>query len=259
MASYDLIENLSFTTEKAVGHRARLGMVVLASDYTLEPEIQAVLSRPDMPEGLALYVSRIANSPEVTPETLAAMGPSLTETADRILASDRVDVLAYGCTSASMVLGPAAVNERLLAAKPDAKATNPASAAFAALNALNAKRIAVLTPYTSDVNEYVAKGLQRGGFEIEVFGSFNEPMDPIVASIDSDSLKSAIRHILKGRDVDAVFVSCTSIRLIHAVAEIEKELGLPVTSSNHAMIWHMLRLAGVMDKFDGLGKLYELT
>ncbi|MFD0917558.1 Asp/Glu racemase [Pseudahrensia aquimaris] len=258
MADFDLIENLPFTTQQAIGARARLGLVVLASDYTLEHEIAATLARSDMPEGLALYVSRIANSPQITPDTLAAMGPNLTETAERLLPGDNLDVLAYGCTSASMVLGPDAVNERLTAAKPMAKPTNPASAAFAALTALKAKRIAVLTPYTKDVNAYVADGLTKGGFKIEVFGSFNEPMDPVVSSIDPQSLNGAIDTITKGRDVDAVFVSCTSVRLMDAVAKLERETGLPVTSSNHAMIWHMLRLAGVNERFDGLGRLYTV-
>jgi maleate isomerase len=58
--------------------------------------------------------------------------------------------------------------------------------------------------------------------------------------------------------VDAVFVSCTSVRLVDAVAEIEAECGLPVTSSNHAMAWHCLRLAGVDTKLPGLGRLFAV-
>ena len=171
---------------------------------------------------------------------------------------DTLDVLAYGCTSAAMVLGPDRVNSLLLDAKPEAKVTNPVSAAFAALKALKAKRIAVLTPYRRDVNEIVREGLEAGGFEVVVFGSFNEEMDPVVAAIDDTSLKAAIRTITKGRDVDAVFVSCTSVRLMHVVAEIEEELDLPVTSSNHAMAWHCMRLAGETEPLPGFGRLYQL-
>jgi maleate cis-trans isomerase len=32
----------------------------------------------------------------------------------------------------------------------------------------------------------------------------------------------------------------------------------PVTSSNHAMAWHCLRLAGVSDPVPAAGKLFEL-
>lgn len=250
----DYIENLPFSTKASIGSRARIGLVVLASDYTVENEFRQAIDLP----GVDVFHARISNAPNVTPETLAAMGPSITETAERLLPGDTLDVLAYGCTSASMVLGPDHVNNSLLAAKPEAKVTNPASAAFAALEALGARRIAVLTPYRRDVNEYVSKGLQAGGLEIEVFGSFNEEMDPIVAKIDDQSLISGVKTIIEGKQVDAVFVSCTSIRLMHVVERLEFETGLPVTSSNHAMAWHCLRLAGIDSPIDGFGRLYKL-
>jgi maleate isomerase len=50
-------------------------------------------------------------------------------------------------------------------------------------------------------------------------------------------------------------VSCTSLRLAEAVADIEAELGKPATSSNHAMAWHALRLAGVTDQLPTRGRL----
>ncbi len=42
------------------------------------------------------------------------------------------------------------------------------------------------------------------------------------------------------------------------LADIETALGKPVTSSNHAMIWHSLRLANINDKIAGFGKLFTL-
>jgi maleate isomerase len=54
-----------------------------------------------------------------------------------------------------------------------------------------------------------------------------------------------------------VFVSCTSVRLAEAAREIETETGVPITSSNHAMAWHALRLAGVSDAMPQWGRLFE--
>ncbi|MGI9355454.1 MAG: maleate cis-trans isomerase family protein [Rhizobiaceae bacterium] len=257
MADVELIENLPFTTRRTIGSKARIGLVVLASDYTIEHEFRDVLRLTDEP-GIALYQSRIANAPSITPETLAAMGPTVTETAERLLPGDDLDVLAYGCTSASFVLGPGEVNTMLRAAKPAAATTNPASGTFAALKAFGAKRIAVLTPYRSDVNAYVRRGLLNADFEVPIFGSFNEEMDPVVADIDAESLTGALRLLTGKHKVDAAFVSCTSIRTIDAVAALEDELGIPVTSSNHAITWHCLRLAGYEGKPDGLGRLFKL-
>mgnify|MGYP005661022217 FL=1 len=209
---YTLIEHLPFTTAKVIGARARIGLVVLASDYTIEHEFRAMIAM----EGVDLFMARIANDPRVTPETLAAMEPLLTDTASRILPGDRLDVLAYGCTSASVVLGADRVSQRLAEAKPDTPVSNPISAAFAAFDALGARRIGVLTPYRRDVNEQVRSYITRHGYEVPVFGSFNEEMDPVVATIDEDSLVSAIDTIRAVHEIDAVFVSCTSVlSLIH--------------------------------------------
>ncbi len=236
-----------------IGAKARIGLVVLASDYTLEHEFKQVFTQV----GVDLYHSRIANAPDITPDTLRAMGPTITETASRLLPNDDLDVLAYGCTSASTVLGPEAVNDMLLSAKPMAKVTNPISAAFAAFETFEAKRIAVLTPYRRDVNVFVQTCIEQGGYEIPVFGSFSEEMDPVVCTIDEDSIRGGIRSLLKEAEVDAVFVSCTSIRMIHIVDALEHEFNLPVTSSNHAMAWHCMRLAGVSETVKGYGSLFH--
>ena len=150
-ADFHLIENIPFTTAQVIGSRARIGMVVLASDYTIEHEFRTMI---DMP-GVDVFEARIRNDPQVTPDTLAAMEPLLTSSAELILPGDTVDVLAFGCTSASMVLGSARIDQLLRAAKPEAKTSNPIAAAFAAFDALGARRIGVLTPYRRDVNEIV--------------------------------------------------------------------------------------------------------
>ena len=249
-----IIERLPFETSQMIGSRARVGLVVLATDYTIEHEMRVLVNLP----GVDIYHARIFNSPNISPDSLRAMEPLITATAELILPGDTLDVLAYACTSASIVLGTSTVAKNLNAAKPEAKTTNPAFAAFEAFAALRAKRIAVLTPYARNVNAMVQKSLEDAGFDVPVFGSFNEPHDPTVAAIDSQSLKNGIARITKGQDVDAIFISCTSVRIAADVAAIETELDIPVTSSNHALAWHCLRLAGIDDKQPELGRLFSL-
>ena len=249
-----IIEHLPFGTSQIIGSRARIGLVVLATDYTIEHEMRMLVNLP----GVDIYHARIANSPNISPDSLRAMEPLITATAELILPGDTLDVLAYACTSASIVLGTSTVAKNLNAAKPEAKTTNPAFAAFEAFAALGAKRIAVLTPYSKNVNAMVQNSLEDVGFDVPVFGSFNEPHDPTVAAIDSQSLKTGIARITEGQDVDAIFISCTSVRIVADVAAIETELDIPVTSSNHALAWHCLRLAGIDDKQPELGRLFSL-
>ena len=85
---------------------------------------------------------------------------------------------------------------------------------------------------------------------------FLESSDLVVARISEASVAAGVRKIAAQGECDAVCVSCTSLRLFGVVAELEAELGVPVVSSNLALLWQLLRLAGVDDQLDGLGTLF---
>ena len=249
-----LIEHLPFETDDGIASRARLGLLVLATDFTIEHEWRAIMA--GLP-GVALYESRILNDAQITPETLRAMEPRIAAATDVILPGSPLDVVAYGCTSASMAIGEEKVFARIRSVRPGAKCTTPITGAFAAFRALKARRIGVLTPYRADVNCIVADYIRARGFEVPVFGSFNEQDDGVVARITPASVQRGVDTILSHAAVDAVFVSCTSVRLAEAARAIEAETGVPITSSNHAMAWHALRLAGVNDSLPQWGRLFE--
>jgi len=246
--------NLPFETDAGIAERAAIGVIVLASDNTLEYEFRQIFDLP----GVGLYQSRIYNDNTITPETLSAMEGRITQASDLILPGCNLDVVAYGCTSASIVLGEEQIFKQIRKSRPDARYTTPITAALAAFKAFGAKNIGVLTPYRTDVNSLVKDYIEKAGFCVPVFGSFNEEDDPTAARISTASIKAAALEVGAHRDVDAVFVSCTSLRLASIAGEIETELNKPVTSSNHAMAWHCLRLAGVEDRLPKFGRLYSL-
>jgi maleate isomerase len=229
--------------------------VMLASDYTIEAEMHSLVARAP---GLGLFSNRIRNDDQITPETLRAMAPRITTTVDEILPGGQLDVVAFACTSATMAIGEAGVFERIHASRPGAACTTPITGALAAFSALGAERVGVLTPYRADVNEIVAAFLTDRGVEVPVFGTFNEESDAAVATISPASVRAGVLRLLDEAEVDAVFVSCTSVRLADQVGALEAEIGKPVTSSNLAMAWHAIRLAGHQGAITGLGRLFEL-
>jgi maleate isomerase len=240
--------------EPGVAHRARIGLVVLASDHTIEHEWRRMLDI----DGIAVYHSRIANSPTITPETLKAMEAGLTQATDVILPGVPLDVVAYGCTSGAMVIGEDKVAERIRAARPGVAVTTPITGALAAMRALNARRIALLTPYIDRINRMMRGYIQARGVEVPVMGSFNNENDNEVACIAPESLRDAAVELAQEKSVDAVFVACTSLRLAAVVEEIEQRSGKPALSSNHAMAWHALRLATYRDPVPGFGRLFRI-
>ena len=72
------------------------------------------------------------------------------------------------------------------------------------------------------------------------------------------SIKRAVLEVFSGLDLDLIFISCTSLRAAELIPELETLLGVQVTSSNHALAWHMLRLSGVLDPLPSKGNLFLL-
>ncbi|HEY4162325.1 MAG TPA: Asp/Glu racemase [Dongiaceae bacterium] len=247
-------QHLPFDLDRGIAHRAAIGVIVLASDQTIEYEYRKIFRL----DGVALYQSRIMNSSEINPTTLAKMEQGMTEAAAVIKPGMPMDVVAYGCTSGTVVIGEENVFRRIHEAWPNVKCTTPITGAIAGFKALGAKRVALLTPYIDSVNRLLRKFVQDRGIEVPAIGSFNEENDNNVARISADSIRRAALELGRHPSVDAVFVSCTSIRVAEMAARLEKELGKPVTSSNHAMAWHALRLAGIGDPMPEWGRLFEI-
>lgn len=247
------LQNLPYEFDEGIRERAAIGLIVLATDQTIEHEYRLVFQLP----GVALYQSRIRNDPQITPETLAAMEQKLTEATDVILPGLTLDVIAFGCTSASMIIGTERIADIIRSVRPKAKVTNPVSASLTAFASLGMGRIALLTPYRDDINQQLRYFFESQGIAVPAMGSFNEEDDNKAGRISPESISEAAKRLGKISAVDGVFVSCTNLRLMERVEEIENHLGIPVTSSNHAMAWHTLKLAGINEKQSGFGRLFQ--
>ncbi len=245
---------LNCTLDDGIAARAAIGLLVLATDQTMEHEFRRLLRL----DGVAVYHARLHNDAQVTPETLAAMRPLIAPTAALILPGTRLNVMAFGCTSASMVLGEETVFAEIHKSRPGIAATTPITAAFAAFRAMGARRIGVLTPYSAAVNARMTTYLAGRGVEAAAFATFDKEDDRDAARIDIVSIGRGVRSLARSAVLDAVFVACTSLRLADSVEAIEAEAGIPVTSSDHALAWHCLRLAGVREPIPGSGRLFRL-
>jgi maleate isomerase len=245
--------NMPHRLDRGIAARAALGLIVLATDQTIEHEFRRLLDLP----GVALYQSRILNDASITPKTLREMEGRLAAATEVILPGTALDVVAFGCTSASMVIGEERVFELIRSVRPGIACTTPITAARAAFEKQGVGRIALLTPYRDDINRFMREYFERHGIKVPVMGSFNEEDDRRAARIDAASIQDAAIELGRSPAVDAVFVSCTSLRLLDAVVAIESALGKPATSSNHALAWHCLRLAGIDEPRPGCGMLFE--
>ncbi len=246
---------LSFTTDSGSGAHAAFGIIVLQADETLENEVRQVFTDP----GIACYHARIPSHAQVTTDTLARMAADLPRAA--ALLPDGVDynAIGYACTSGATVIGQQAVADAVNAAHPGVPVTDPMTAVMEACRALDVRRLGFLTPYAPSVSAAMRNLLTENGFEIAGFGSFEEPEERVVARISEPSTLRAIQEIGADPDCEAVFASCTNLRTFGILDAAERAIGKPVVSSNQALAWHLMRLAGIETFNAGPGCLFGLS
>ncbi|MEM6578723.1 MAG: aspartate/glutamate racemase family protein, partial [Pseudomonadota bacterium] len=226
-----------------------LGLIVLSTDETLENEARLLLSD----RSVRLHHSRIFSKDDVTPGALAEMRARIGQSA--ALLPETVRAVGYACTSASVVIGPEAVATEVRAGRPGVSVTNPISAVAAALDALEARRIGLVTPYLAEVVAPMRAHLARNGIEVAAEVSFGEADDRRVARIPETKTEAAARQVADG--AEAIFLSCTNLQTLKTIRKLERDLDIPVISSNLALIWHLLQLVGVPTRGWGEGRLFE--
>jgi maleate isomerase len=233
------------------GARRRIGLIALETDLTMEPDFARLLRGRDVD----IFANRIAFGNPITREILAALEAGLTDAAAALIPDAPFDVIHFGCTSASAVIGDAGVEAAVHAAKPDARVTNPLIAAVAALDALGVRRLSVLTPYTPDISRPVGERFAAHGRAIDRFTCWGLEDDRVMARVRPEVI---VREAVAAMhpESDALFISCTAVPSAALAPVIEAEIGRPLVTSNLAAAWMALRLCGIADDIPGAGRLF---
>jgi len=233
----------------------RLGFIELSTSIALSAEAPGAL-----PDGAQALMTRMRlPRGEVSARALAEMVDSdRLEQATRELSDGGAAVVAFACTTGSLIRGPGfdrELVERMQRAAP-VRATTTSTALLAALSALGVTRVAVATPYVDELNELEAAFLEAQGFEVVGLRGLAIDSDPEIARVPYERT----RQLARAADdpaAQAVFISCTNLPTLPVLAELEQELGKPVVSSNAVTIWHALSLAGIAPSGRGRGSLLD--
>jgi maleate cis-trans isomerase len=82
------------------------------------------------------------------------------------------------------------------------------------------------------------------------------PLDVIAYGCTSGATVIGSDEVGKDPKIEAVFASCTNLRTLPVIETCERRLGKPVISSNLALAWHMMHLAGLPTAGRGPGRLF---
>ena len=230
----------------------RIGLITLGSDFRIEKDFNNIVYGRD----IDLYVNRIHCYNPLTNETLAKMADDITEVTQDILPDQKIDCIAYGCTSGTVAAGYDTIKLKVNLAKPESKVTTPITAAVKAINKLGIKKISIFTPYTKTINDSVVKYFKDQNIIINSLTYFDIDSDLDIGKVDEDHLFDVLSKI-DLTDSEALFVSCTALPVLSIINKLEKRLNKVVLSSNQTLIWDSLNEIDYKEKIEGFGKLFN--
>ena len=230
----------------------RIGLITLASDFRIEKDFNNVINGKD----IDLYCNRIHCYNPLTNETLKKMADDITNVTKDILPDQKLDCVAYACTSGTIAAGYNSIFEKVNAAKPNTKVTTPITAAIKALKKLKVNKISIFTPYTDEINQSVVGYFKKENFIINELSYFDIASDLDIGKVDDKYLFDVLSNI-DLKDSDALFVSCTALPVLSLIEDLEKKLKKFVISSNQALIWDSLNQVNSNINIVGYGKLFN--
>ena len=132
--------------------------------------------------------------------------------------------------------------------------TVPPEAIDQALTTMQAKTIAVVSPYMPLADEHVKTWFEEAGYSVHKIVGLRAPQEDQVIDITANQLQAAFDKV-DSSCVDALVHVGTSIAMARLAAPFETRYRKPVISVNVACWWATLRAAGLPDRRDGFGRL----
>ena len=236
---------------------AKIGVLVPFTNVNLEPDMQMLC-----PEGCTMHFERLGGyDVDKIPgaEQMSGLGSSNLNDTLRLISGVRPKAILYGCTSATLTHG--VEFDRSLAdsiAKTCGSISITAAGALVnALTTLGATQIGFSSPYIGEVNRLAIEFLASENiktvsqFEIEAeldnYGQGElKPEEVFELAIKADQ-----------PDVEAIVLSCTDMRSVEAIADIEQATGKPVVTSNQAMIFELCQKLKLPKPNYAAGRLFD--
>lgn len=223
-----------------MGHR--VGLLIPSSNTVMEVDFYRCL-----PASATVHTGRMYME-ATTVEGEEAMLDRHTLPAARDVATARPDVVVFGCTSAGALRGNA-YDAELCRGISDVTGKPTVSVIESVRNrlaALEARRIAVLTPYIEELNVRIKASVEDDGIEVASIHGMGISVNFELALVEPREILAFAREKLGSRpQVDALFISCTNYQAVATLPQLRQAYDLPLVTSNQAALEAVSRALGL--------------
>lgn len=239
----------------------RLGVLTPSSNTALEPLTSALAAAVP---GCSAHFSRFrVTEIALSAQALGQFDDSKILAAAELLADARVDVIGWSGTAAGWL---GFDSDRRLCERITERTGIPATTAVLALNELLARlqvqRLALVTPYTADVQQRIVDNYRALGIEIVAERHLGICVNHDFALVEPSTLHGLMREVATenadpARRPQAVTTFCTNLRAAPLAEAVEAELGIPLLDTVSTTVWGQLRALGVdPSQVRGWGRLF---
>ena len=234
----------------------RLGVLTPSSNTALEPLTSALAAAVP---GCSAHFSRFkVTEISLSAQALGQFDDSKILAAAELLADAHVDVIGWSGTAAGWLGFDA---DRRLVERITERTGIPSTTAVLALNELLAlrgvTRLALVTPYTADVQQRIVDNYRTIGIEVVAERHLGISVNHDFALVEPERLLALMREVASARP-QAITTFCTNLKAAHLVRELEAEVGIPIYDTISTVVWKSLKLAGYdVRKVQGWGRLFQ--
>ncbi len=231
-------------SSREYGAKGTVGIGVPQANPTVEQEAFAL-----RPAGMSIVTTRLTSS---APDLEQRLVEYYENTLDFVGQFDDLKIDAFGlaCTGSSYLLGQTREQELLdgFSAELGIPIVTAAEAIRSNLEHLNARRIAIVSPYPDWLVERARAFWEDAGIAVSTIRSVpleSANVHTIYSLRSADALAQALKIDLDG--VDAIVYTGTGMPTLGAINPLKEATGLPVLSSNLCLMSRLANEIGASD------------
>jgi maleate isomerase len=238
----------------------RLGVLTPSSNTALEPLTSALAATVP---GCSAHFSRFTVTEiSLSNSALGQFDDSKILAAAELLADAKVDVIAWSGTAAGWL---GFDSDRRLCERIHERTGIRATTAVLALNELlvigGVRRLALVTPYTADVQQRIVDNYAAEGITVVAERHLGICVNHDFALVEPATLQGLMREVAAGvpeARPQAITTFCTNLRAAPLADAVEAELGIPLLDTVSTTVWGALRAAGADPaRIEGWGRLFS--
>jgi maleate isomerase len=234
----------------------RLGVLTPSSNTALEPLTSQLAAR--LP-GVSAHFSRFrVTEIALDAQALGQFDDSKILAAAELLADAKVDVIGWSGTSSGWL---GFDRDRQLVDRIRERTGIVATTAVLALNELLAlkgiRRIALVTPYTQDVQQRIVANYRELGIEVVAEQHLGIRVNHDFAGVAPATLREMMGEVARAQP-QAITTFCTNLRAAQLADDVERAHGIPLLDTVSTTVWGMVRAAGRSPAaITGWGELFQ--